>query len=83
MEYFAGLDVSMEETHVCVVDRDGKVILEAGHTAPKTIAARFGERASCRARSIRDGADGPDAFSWLRRWACRWSALRAAKLTRR
>ena len=28
MEYFAGLDVSMEETHVCVVDRDGKIILE-------------------------------------------------------
>ena len=26
MEYFAGLDVSMEETHVCVVDRDGTVI---------------------------------------------------------
>ena len=29
MEYFAGFDVSMEETHVCVVDRDGKIILEA------------------------------------------------------
>jgi transposase len=28
MEYFAGLDVSMEETHVCVVDRDGEVIRE-------------------------------------------------------
>src|SRR6266478_7911021 len=26
MDYFAGLDVSMEETHVCVVDRDGAVI---------------------------------------------------------
>ena len=41
MEYFAGLDVSMEETHVCVVDRDGKIILPALRTptAPKTIAA--------------------------------------------
>jgi predicted NBD/HSP70 family sugar kinase len=29
MKYFAGLDVSMEDTHVSVVDRDGKVILEA------------------------------------------------------
>ena len=29
MEYFAGLDVSMEETHVCVLDRDGAVIHEA------------------------------------------------------
>lgn len=40
MEYFAGLDVSMEETHLCVVDRDGKIILEARTpTTPKTIAA--------------------------------------------
>src|SRR5262249_55296122 len=40
MEYFAGLDVSMEETHVCVIDRDGKVILEARTpTVPKAIAA--------------------------------------------
>ena len=29
MEYFAGLDVSMEETHICVVDRDGVVMHEA------------------------------------------------------
>ena len=28
MEYFAGLDVSMEVTHVCVVDRDGKIVLD-------------------------------------------------------
>jgi hypothetical protein len=36
MEYFAGLDVSMEETHVCVIDRDGKVILEVRTpTVPK------------------------------------------------
>ena len=25
MEYFAGLDISMEETHVCVVDREGVI----------------------------------------------------------
>src|SRR5215469_14383950 len=29
MEYFAGLDVSMEETHVCVITRNGTVIHEA------------------------------------------------------
>ena len=38
MEYFAGLDVSMEETHVCVVDRDGKIILEArGQPHPRQL----------------------------------------------
>ena len=25
MEYFAGLDVSMDETHMCVVDRNGGI----------------------------------------------------------
>ena len=29
MGYFAGLDVSMEETHVCVLIRSGVVIYEA------------------------------------------------------
>jgi hypothetical protein len=28
MEYFAGLDISMNETHICVVDRNGKVAVE-------------------------------------------------------
>ena len=28
MEYFAGLDVSMAETHVCVMNRDGVVVHE-------------------------------------------------------
>jgi transposase len=27
MEYFAGLDVAMEETAICVIDREGKVVL--------------------------------------------------------
>jgi transposase len=25
MEYFAGLDISMDETHICVLDREGVV----------------------------------------------------------
>ena len=23
MDYFAGLDISMDETHICVLDREG------------------------------------------------------------
>jgi hypothetical protein len=34
MEYFAGLDISMDETHICVVDREGAVVDES-----KTISA--------------------------------------------
>ena len=29
MEYFAGLDISMDETHVCVLDREGEVVFES------------------------------------------------------
>jgi transposase len=28
MEYFAGLDVAMEETSICVIDQDGKMVFE-------------------------------------------------------
>jgi hypothetical protein len=27
-DYFAGLDISMDETHVCVLDREGEVVHE-------------------------------------------------------
>ena len=40
MEYFAGLDVSMTETHVCVVTRNGAVIHKAKvPSTPADIAA--------------------------------------------
>jgi hypothetical protein len=29
MDYFGGLDISMDETHVCVVDREGVVLRES------------------------------------------------------
>ena len=40
MDYFAGLDVSMEETHVCVVDRDGAVIHEVKVPSTPSVCAR-------------------------------------------
>ena len=42
MEHFAGLDISMKETHICVMDRDGKVVLEAkAVTSTAAIAAEL------------------------------------------
>lgn len=42
MEYFGGLDISMKETHICVVDRDGKVVRETkAATSPGAIAAEL------------------------------------------
>ena len=29
MDYFAGLDISMDETDVCVLDREGVVVRES------------------------------------------------------
>jgi transposase len=66
MEYFAGLDVSMEETHVCVVDRDGKVILEARTpTAPKTIAAALAKGPPVERVLFETGRMAPTLFHGL------------------
>jgi len=49
MEYFAGLDVSMEETHVCVVTRNGTVMHEARvPSTPASIAAALARAPACR-----------------------------------
>ncbi|MBQ4827543.1 transposase, partial [Leisingera sp. HS039] len=37
MDYFAGLDVSMEEPHICVFDREGTLIRE-GKTQTSSVA---------------------------------------------
>jgi transposase len=40
MNYFAGLDVSLEKTHICVLDRNGTVVLEtSAASTPEAISA--------------------------------------------
>ena len=64
MDYYAGLDVSMEETHICVMDRDGVVVHETKvASTPADIDAALMEAPACRRRRIRDWPDGPDALS--------------------
>jgi hypothetical protein len=66
MEYFAGLDVSMEETHVCVIDRDGKVILEVGTpTVPKAIAAALAKGPAVERVLFETGRMAPMLFHGL------------------
>jgi transposase len=66
MEYFAGLDVPMEETHVIVVDRDGKVILETRTpTAPKTIAAALAKGPAVERVLFETGRMAPMLFHGL------------------
>lgn len=48
MDYFAGLDVSLEKTHICVLDRKGTVVLEASTgSTPEAIAATLAGAPAC------------------------------------
>lgn len=60
MEYFAGLDVSLDTTHVCVLDRDGAVVLEAAApSSPETIAAALSAAPVCSRVVIETGRMAP------------------------
>ena len=63
MEYFAGLDVSIEETAICVVGDDGKVVLETEvPTEPQLIADAL-ERYAGRLRRV--GHEAGSISPWL------------------
>src|SRR5579864_989322 len=64
MEYFAGLDVAMEETAICVIDREGKVMLETSATTdPDAIFTVLKKGCDCCSRS---GAISSASFSTSR-----------------
>jgi transposase len=66
MEYFAGLDVSMEETHVCVVTRNGTVIHEAKvPSTPASIAAVLARVPSCQRVLFETGRMAPMLYHGL------------------
>lgn len=48
MNYYAGLDVSLERTHICVLDCNGTVILEASAAStPEAISAALEGAPAC------------------------------------
>jgi hypothetical protein len=48
MDYFAGLDISMDETHVCVLDREGVVVYESKtESTAEAIAGELSKAPSC------------------------------------
>jgi hypothetical protein len=59
MKYYAGLDVSLDETAVCIVDEDGIVIREGKVSRATDPPAKphLANCARCGARNRRDGAD--------------------------
>ena len=66
MDYFAGLDISMDETHICVVDREGVVVYEckAASTA-QAIAGELAKAPSCRRIVFETGRMAPILFHGL------------------
>lgn len=66
MEYFAGLDVSMEETHVCVMDRDGAVVHQAKvSSTPVDIEAELAKAPACRRVVFETGRMAPMLYHGL------------------
>ena len=66
MEYFAGLDVSMAETHVCVVTEDGTVIHQAKvPSTPVDIAAELARVPTCRRVVFETGRMAPMLYHGL------------------
>lgn len=70
MEYFAGLDVSVKETSVCIVDGDGRIVREAKVASePEALLVLLGDWPLKRI-----GLEAGTLSQWL------WSALAAAGL---
>lgn len=66
MEYFAGLDVSMEETHVCVLDLDGVITHQAKVASTHAnIAQELKKAPACRRVVFETGRMGPMLFHGL------------------
>jgi transposase len=63
MGYFAGLDVSLEETALCVVDETGKIVREARVASePEALIAFFAE---CGKKMERVGLEACSLTAWL------------------
>ena len=68
MDYFAGLDISMDETHVCVLDREGVVVRESKTASmAQAIADELAKAPSCRRIVFETGRMAPILFHELSR----------------
>ena len=66
MDYFAGLDISMDETHVCVLDREGVVVYESkSESTAAAIAIELSKAPSCRRIVFETGRMAPILFHGL------------------
>ena len=84
MEYFAGLDISMDETHVCVVDRDGAVVYEGkSASTAEAIADELAKAPSCRRIVFETGRMAPILFHGLSQLGLPVVCVESRRSTRR
>ena len=66
MDYFAGLDISMDETHICVVDRDGAVAYEGkSASTAEAISDKLSKAPNCHRIVFETGRMAPILFHGL------------------
>ena len=66
MDYFAGLDISMDATHVCVLDREGVVVHESKTASTaEAIAGELAKAPKCRRIVFETGRMAPILFHGL------------------
>lgn len=66
MDYFAGLDVSLEKTHVCILDCDGTVIQETTvPSSPGAISAALDGAPACKRVVFETGRMAPMLYHGL------------------
>jgi transposase len=66
MDYFAGLDISMDETHVCVLDREGVVVRESKTASTaQSITDELAKAPACRRIVFETGRMAPILFHGL------------------
>ncbi len=66
MDYFAGLDTSMDETRICILDREGAVIYEGkSASTAEAVANELAKAPSCRRIVFETGRMAPILFHGL------------------